>query len=204
MNNPLAGKVKRSCGVSVMGWLMIILAAIQIQQILDVSGSIEVCKALYPGPAGMIYYAISVPLLFVELMLGINILRLKEWARIGVLFLVAVYLVIALAMSLTVNKNYFEYVRGSYNELQSVTRKIKLRFEKSRLEHEKQLAQATADQRKSIIERIKNENRLQYFTEFLTDFYTWLSIMVLVIKFFLWYIVAAIFFTRPKVKAQFS
>ena len=197
-------RVKRSIGVSIMGWLMIILAAIQLQQSFDFAGLMQVYNTVYPKPLGIIYYSLTIPLLFAEIILGINILNLKEWARKGVLLLIVIYLLITLSMSFTVNKNYGDYIRRTYSELQSLTRKLKWEFHKKKIEYEKRLVLATEAEKRAITENYRRETWMHLLTQYLTEFYMWLNITVLMIKFFLWYVIAAIFFTRTKVKDQFS
>ncbi len=200
----MTSSIPRSLGVSIMGWMMIILAVIQIQQSFDITGLMEVYNKIYREPMGRIYYVITVPLLFAEVILGINVLQLKEWARKGVLNLITVYLLVTLMMSLPVSKNYFEYIQQTRSEFQVLTRKLWWKFFKRKAEFESRLAFASESQKRILGRAFEKEQRHHLATRFLSEFYMWLNIFVLMIKFILWYVVAAIFFTRPKVKSQFT
>ncbi len=202
-NNPAHFKTRPSRGVKVMGSLMIILAVLQFQQSFDVGGLRKVYEALYEGAAGVFFYGITVLLLVVEIILGLNILRLKEWARRGVFLLVAVYISITLAMSFTVRKNYVSYIQETFRELKELTLKIKARLGKKGKEYKDAMTRAPAGEHAAITTQYNEEKRDFLFWKFLGEFVLYFNISVLAVKFLLWYVAAPVFFIRPQVKAQF-
>ncbi len=182
----------RSKGVITIGWLIVILAALQIQQSFDYHNLLKIYKTLYRPFWGPIFYFVTVFLLFIELILGWNILCLKEWARKGVLILIGFYIVMTFSMSLTVDKNYLQYIQGTFLQLEELSQRLNIRWEKH----------AAVSNTASPV--YQEERRVYNQTRTLSNLFLWFNIGVIVLKFFVWYVAAVIFFLHPRVKAQFQ
>lgn len=93
---------KRSVGVTVFGILLILGWLLYLPYLFDPNKAI----AAFVKPVGAIFYVLSVPLAVLELVLAINILRLKEWARKYLVVLTYIYIVLTILMPFAENKEY--------------------------------------------------------------------------------------------------
>lgn len=93
---------KRSIGVTILGVLTILFALLGIPTLFDPKGFI----ASFIKPFGIILYLTSFPLVILEIVLGVGVLRLQEWARKYLLILTVVYAVSIFFLPMMEDKNY--------------------------------------------------------------------------------------------------
>lgn len=93
---------KRSAGVSILGILTVLGGVIGLLVMLDPQSFI----GPYKKPFGTILYALSGPLTVFEIVLGVNVLKLKEWARKYLLILTTVYVVTIFLLPFLEDRNY--------------------------------------------------------------------------------------------------
>ena len=198
-----SARPKPSPDLAFTAWLIIILAAFQLQQSFDYNGLTEVYTCLYPKAWAYFYYGLTVFFLCIEIVLGFNILRLREWARKGILILVVFYILSTFSMSLTVNKNYFGYIQGSLTELQQLTQKLKWHFAIKRKQLDKMRQMASTPQERQAVEALAQQEKKLKEAHFWSQIVLGVNIGALLLKFFLWYIFAVIYFSRPRIKKQF-
>ncbi|GEM_PF-3225884 len=121
---------KRSIGVAILGILTILGGLVCLPLLFDSKPFVD----FYVKPFGMILFVLSIPLSIMEIVLGWNILKLKEWSRKYLVILSVAYAVSIFLLPYVENKNYEniavqelkkEFRKGTDRRLQGyVTRRL--------------------------------------------------------------------------------
>lgn len=165
---------KPSIGVIIFGWIVIITAVFSAFSLFDMDGFLR----NFREPWGMIFYVTSFPLLVLELVLAIQVLRLQEWARKWLVILTIAYAVIMIITPFTINEDLMiEEMRRGFEQAMSES-----------------AGTMTPEQQASIAQV---QDRLPVVV-------TRLTIWGFTLAYLIYYLILIFFFTRPKVKAQFA
>lgn len=79
--------MKRSRGVTIIAWIIILWAVLALPGVLDLKGNFKE-QAPYVAPwANHILNIYSLTYVIIQIVIGIGLLRLKRWARKGILIL---------------------------------------------------------------------------------------------------------------------
>ncbi len=191
-------------GIKVIGWSLLSLAGLQLSQWWDCAGFWEVHQHLYRAPMDKVFFALTPLLLAAEVFLALNVLKMKEWARKGVLVILGIYVVMALAMSFSFKPGSREYIVRRYEKLEDLQRELALRFQFKKAIYVQKLAAATSISEQEIItRRYEAEVRADRAAQFFSALWMWLTTLAAVLKYVVWNVAAAVFLTRPEVKRKF-
>ncbi len=182
---------KRSTGITILGALIIISCLALLFLAVNPKPYLE----LYVKPLGIFLYALAIVFTLFEIILGINILLLKEWARKFIVILNAAYIVFLCLTPLMQNDRFLTYYEQRYRQrLQLVLSEQKIRMEKIPLKGQGGIKKYIAVPLETQF--IINDNALK---KAVTQ-----AIFIIYIIFLSWYLFMLFFFTRAKVKQQFS
>ena len=170
---------KPSIDIKIFAWLVIITTSLTIPLFIN---PVNIIKA-YIKPFGLIFYISAIPLTILELVFGFNILRLREWARKYLVLLIAFYALTIFVTPFLIDRNYEqEQIQQTKIQLQ---REVEKRSEPlSPQEQEKLAAFLDNDMMAAMLVK--------------------LSYWIYLGAFFMLYMVEIFYFTRPRVKEQFS
>ena len=190
---------KRSIGITIFGVLILVEGALSLSLSLNYKPLLEA----YIRPSAIIIIIAMTILTIVQIIVALNVLKLKEWARKNLLLLTLIFIVTIFVLPLVENRNYsvlmeqrFLQHRKEHN--QHLTPEQKKRAEQWKLREEERIKKYPPEkQEKMRQEYISFEERLPARAIKMAR----LSFKGL---FLLWYLSIIFFFTRPKVKEQFK
>lgn len=184
---------KRSIGVTIFAVLIILSTALALLYTLNPK-CIKLHLESFLKPYGIILYILIVVLSLFEITLGINILRLKEWARRFLVKLMIFYIGLQFLMPIAENKEFIrsqEKSAGQLLEMQEYKEKAMASFEEDIKKYPPEKQETLKQTYSKVLENAPRIGRL-------------IIVSILNVIFFLWYLTIIFFFTRPKVKEQFK
>jgi hypothetical protein len=154
---------------------------------------------LFVRPFGAILFTLSIVFTLFEVILGINILLLKDWARKYIVALNIAYLgFLFLTPFIQSNDSLLLYEQNFKQRVQQVSMRQQIIFQQPVMQR-KGLARGINTPQESMpvsLQPIISDNVVRLAI---------IEAMALVYMFFLfWYLLIIFFFTRPKVKGQFN
>ena len=198
-------KKKALRSVSLLGYAMLILAGLQLVQWWDCVGMWDVHRHLYRPPMDKIFFAVTPIILASEMLLALYILQMKEWARRGTLFVLCLYVLMALAMFFSFQPHASRYIARRFEMLDDLGKEhqMKIAFRKAIYEQELAAAKSVAEQ-ESLTQRFEQWLRSERTAEMSSVLWMWITALAAILKYGAWNVVAALYLTRPKVKKSFS
>jgi hypothetical protein len=183
---------KRSIGVTIFA-ILIIVPTVLVTAYSLTPKAIAVALEYYLKPYGIIFYISGIILSLFEIIIGINILRLKQWARKSLIILMIVYIGYLFLTPLFKNK---EFVRLQEKSI-AQSEKMRKSDEKAMAGFEEKIKNLPPEQQEAA--RLK----FRKFLETTPRVAILVATVIMYGIFFLWYLLLIFFFTRPKIKEQF-
>jgi len=160
-------------------------------------------------PFGIVLYIMGIVFNLFEIILCVNILRLKEWARKYTITLNIAYIVLVFAMPLVEGKScYLSFEQIAEQRQSQLTPEQKRYVEESRI-FKKEWIEKQEERFEESIKKYPPERQ-----EFMRGVHSELQksspnvlifiVIFLQVIFLFWYLLVIFFFTRPKVKEQFK
>jgi len=184
-----------SAGVKVLGSSIIITNLLFLSLALNPKSYFE----LFISPFGSILYTLAIIFTLFEVVLGINILYLREWARKYMVVLNIAYLgFLFLTPFIQDNNALFLYEQRFMQRIQQVSMRQQIVFEQPVMQKQSLAKGSTSPQEKIpvVLQPIISDNVVRLAI---------IDAMALIYMLFIfWYLLIIFFFTRPKVKVQFN
>lgn len=184
---------KRSIGVTIFAVLIILSTAVTLLYALT-PGYIKTILGCYLKPYGIIFYILAIVLSLFEITAGINILRLKDWARKSLIILTIIYIGLLFLMPFAENKEFIrsqEKSIGQSLDMQNMKEKAMAKFNEEIKKYPPEHQETLMANYEKILENAPRVGRL-------------ISVALFNAVFFIWYLITLFFFTRHKVKEQFK
>lgn len=190
-----SGTRKRSIGVTIFGVLIIILTILFSQPLLK--GPRPLIE-FYIRPFGIIIFYSGIIFSLFEVILGINILRLKEWARKYLIILMLFFAATVFLSPFIINKQRWNFAEGTFIQKLEESQNYKEKIAREKAKFEKKISSYPLEKQKLLRDNydmaVRATPRIVYY----------ILNLIQSLVFLLWYLVVIFFFTRRKVKAQFS
>ncbi len=190
-----SGIRKRSIGVTIFGLLIIVLTILFSQPLLRGPRPL---MEFYMRPFGIIIFYSGIAFLLFEVILGINILRLKEWARKYLIMLMLFFAATVFLSPFIINKQRWNFAEGTFAQSLEESQNYKEKVAQEKAKFEKKISSYPLEKQKLLGDNydmaVRTTPRIVYYILYLIQS----------LAFLLWYLIVIFFFTRRKVKAQFS
>jgi len=186
---------KRSMGVTTFGVLIIATCLLSLVLAFNPKPYFEI----YIKPYGVALYISLIVFTLLELILGFNILKLKEWARRYIVIFNIIYLGLLFVTPLMENPNFYLSQEQRFKQRQQqYTPEQKRRIEEANVKSKERISKYPPEQQ----ERLRQmQSEVQENIPIIIMRVTKLFLYGISL---LWYSLLIFFFTRPKVKEQFK
>jgi hypothetical protein len=180
-------------GIAIFGILIIVTCLFALFLALNPKPYLE----LFIRPFGKVLYILAIVFTLFEIVLGFNILLLKEWARKCIVILNIIYMVCLFLTPLVQNKNFLVTYEQSFKQrLQQVSLEQIRRSEERKIKVGKGVNNYRPEQEPVIQTQFMiNENMVRTAVV--------QAVLFIYGALLFWYLLLIFFFTRPKVKELF-
>jgi len=190
-----AAEKKRTLGVTIVAILVMASGLAGVSSILPPQASIE----MFIKPFGVIIFCVCLLLSLGEVFLAANVLRYKEWSRVGLIAVMLANVVFLLFTPFLYNPAYVssqEATLAKDLEKMKITQDARVKEMRVRFEDKiKTLAPAEKERMRQAFDSSLND---------LPQMVLRLTMLMLGFAAFIWYVGVIYYFTRPKIIAHFE